>query len=399
MKAPWSRVRVAGPLSPYVGGFAEDLVLKGYAEATVAEHVRLVGQVSRWMNDQSLATCDLTPARVEGFAQIRIDRLARRPLGPLLDYLRRTRLVPPPATPEPTVSGLGGLLGAYRQYLLDERGLVETTVRDYERRARVFLSQRTSGGERPFEGLTAAEIHEFVLRQCKRQSVGSAKCVTKALRSLLRFAYMAGWTATQLATAVPTVANWQASALPRALDAQRVGLLLESCDRSAATGRRDYAILQLLARLGLRAGEVAGLELGDVSWRRGELMIRGKGRRQEHLPLPVDVGEALYEYLRHGRPRAECRRLFLRARAPHGGLTVAAIECIVRLACARAGLPGVGPHRLRHTAATEMLRNGASLLEIGQVLRHRSQATTAIYAKVDRSALRGLAQVWPGGGA
>ena len=158
---------MAGPLSPYVGGFAEDLVLEGYAEATVAEHVRLVGQVSRWMNDQSLETCDLTPARVEEFAQIRIDRLARRPLDPLLDYLRRTQLVPPPAMPEPTVSALGGLLAAYRQYLLDERGLVETTVRDYERRASVFVSQRTSGGERPFEGLTAAEIHEFVLHQMR----------------------------------------------------------------------------------------------------------------------------------------------------------------------------------------------------------------------------------------
>ncbi|MDQ6671679.1 MAG: tyrosine-type recombinase/integrase [Chloroflexota bacterium] len=247
--------------------------------------------------------------------------------------------------------------------------------------------------------MTAAEINQFVLRECQQRSVGSAKCLTKALRSLLRFAYVEGWTATALATAVPTVANWQASELPRALDAQRVALLVESCDRTTATGRRDYAILHLLARLGLRAGEVTGLELGDVSWRRGELLIRGKGRRQEHLPLPVDVGEAVCDYLSHGRPGAECRRLFLRARAPTSGLTVAAIECIVRLACARAGLPGVGPHRLRHTAATEMLRNGASLLEIGQVLRHRSQATTAIYAKVDRSALRGLAQPWPGGDA
>jgi integrase/recombinase XerD len=399
MKAAWSRVPVAGPLAPYVGGFAEDLAIKGYAESTVAEHVRLIAQLSRWMANQPLETGELTPARVEQFVQVRTDRLAHRPLEPLLDYARRMRLVPALAPPVPTVSVIDGPLGRYRQYLLDERGLVETTVREYERRARVFLSQRTSRSELPFEGLTAAEIKQFVLRECERRSVGSAKCLTKALRSLLRFAFVEGWTATDLTTAVPAVANWQASALPRALDARRVALLVGSCDRSTATGRRDYAILHLLTRLGLRAGEVAGLELGDVSWRRGELLIRGKGRRQEQLPLPVDVGEAVCDYLRHGRPRAECRRLFLRARAPICGLTVAAIECVVRLACVRAGLPAVGPHRLRHTAATEMLRNGASLLEIGQVLRHRSQATTAIYAKVDRSALRDLAQPWPGGDA
>jgi site-specific recombinase XerD len=390
-------VRVAGPLAPYADGFAEDLAVKGYAASTVAEHVRLIAQLSRWMADQSLEVGELKPSGVEQFVQVRTDRLAHRPLEPLLDYLRRIGLVPPPARPappEPTV--VGGLLSIYRRYLLDERGLLETTVQDYERRARVFLSQRTSRSELPFNDLTAAEIKQFVLRECERRSVGSAKCLTKALRSLLRFAFVEGWTATDLTTAVPAVANWQASALPRALDAQRVALLVGSCDRSTATGRRDYAILHLLTRLGLRAGEVAGLELGDVSWRRGELLIRGKGRRQERLPLPVDVGEALCDYLRHGRPRAECRRLFLRARAPICGLTVAAIECVVRLACIRAGLPAVGPHRLRHTAATEMLRNGASLLEIGQVLRHRSQATTAIYAKVDRSALRGLAQPWPG---
>jgi len=282
MKAAWSGVSVAGPLASYVGGFAADLAVKGYAESTVAEHVRLIAQLSRWMANQSLDTGELTAARVEQFVQVRTDRLVHRPLEPLLDYLRRVRLVPPPAPLEPTVSVMGGLLGSYRRYLLDERGLVDTTVREYERRARVFLAQRTGSSERPFDGLTAAEINQFVLRECQRRSVGSAKCLTKALRSLLRFAYVEGWTATELATAVPTVANWQASALPRALDAQRVALLEESCDRTTATGRRDYAILHLLARLGLRAGEVAGLELGDVSWRRGELLIRGKGRRQEY---------------------------------------------------------------------------------------------------------------------
>lgn len=399
MREAWSRVPVSGPLAPYVRGFAEELAAKGYAELTVAEHVRLTAQLSRWMAKQTLETGDLSAARVEEFVQVRPDRLMHRPLAPLLIYLRQMRLVPAPAPPVPTVSVTGRLLDGYCRYLFNERGLAETTVREYERRARLFLSQRSSESEVQLESLTAAEIKQFVLRECEWRSVGSAKCLTKALRSLLHFLFVEGWTATELATAVPAVANWRASALPRALDAQRVALLLGSCDRGTATGRRDYAILVLLARLGLRAGEVAGLELGDFGWRRGELLIRGKGRRQEHLPLPVDVGEAVCDYLRHGRARVGCRRLFLRARAPIGGLTVAAIECVVRLACARAGLPAVCPHHLRHTAATQMLRSGASLLEIGQVLRHRSQETTAIYAKVDRSALRSLAQPWPGGEA
>jgi site-specific recombinase XerD len=282
MTAAWSRVSVAGPLAPYVDGFAEELAAKGYAESTVAEHVRLIAQLSWWMAHQSLETGDLTSARMEQFVQVRTDRLVHRPLKPLLDYLRGMRVVPTPVPAEPTFSVMGGLLGSYRRYLFDERGLVETTVRDYERRARVFVSQRTSSSELPFESLTAAEIKQFVLRECERRSIGSAKCVTKALRSLLRFAFVAGWTATDMTTAVPAVASWQASGLPRALDAQRVALLVESCDRSTPTGRREYAILHLLARLGLRAGEVAGLDLDDVSWRRGELLIRGKGRRQEH---------------------------------------------------------------------------------------------------------------------
>jgi integrase len=185
--------------------------------------------------------------------------------------------------------------------------------------------------------------------------------------------------------------------LPRALEGELVARLLAGCNRQSATGRRDYAILLLLVRLGLRAGEVAALELEDIDWRQGEVTVRGKGHRHERLPLPVDVGEALVEYLRQGRPRHECPKLFMRAQAPYAGLVSSAVTTVVYLACDRAGLPHVGAHRLRHTAATEMLRGGARLSEVEQVLRHRSLATTAIYAKVDRVALRSLAQPWPGG--
>jgi len=200
----------------------------------------------------------------------------------------------------------------------------------------------------------------------------------------------------QLAAAVPTVAGWRLAGLPTAFGRQEVARLLASCDRRRTFGRRDFAGLGLLTRLGLRAGEVAALELPDIDWRRGEVVIRGKGRRQERLPLPVDVGEAIVGWLRKGRPHCECTKVFTRVRAPHRGLTSGGVSAIVRAACARAGLPEVNAHRLRHTAATEMLRAGAGLAEVGQVLRHASLLTTSIYAKVDRTALRSLAQPWPG---
>ena len=200
-----------------------------------------------------------------------------------------------------------------------------------------------------------------------------------------------------LVWAVPSVADLRDRALPRGLEPGAVRKLLASCDRRRLVGRRDYAILLLLARLGLRAGEIAALELDDVDWRRGLLLVHGKGARQDVLPLPADVGEAIVGYLRR-RPRCKCRALFLRVTAPRREMNRSTIGWVVRGACDRAGLPRVGPHRLRHTAATDMLRAGASLAEIGQVLRHREQRTTAIYAKVDRARLRALARPWPSSG-
>jgi integrase len=211
---------------------------------------------------------------------------------------------------------------------------------------------------------------------------------------LLRYLHVAGLISAPLVWAVPSVADLRDRSLPRGLERAAVRRLLASCDRRRLVGRRDYAILLLLSRLGLRAGEVAGMRLDDVDWRRGELLVRGKGNRQDVLPLPVDVGEAMVSYLRR-RPRCECRALFLRVTAPRAAMDRCTVAWVVRAACDRAGLPRVGAHRLRHTAATEMLRAGASLAEIGQVLRHRELKTTTIYAKVDRKALRPLARPWP----
>ena len=224
--------------------------------------------------------------------------------------------------------------------------------------------------------------------------MSGARDLVCALRSLLRYLHLSGLIDAPLVWAVPSVADLRDRTLPRGLEPAAIKKLLASCDRRTLIGRRDYAILLLLSRLGLRAGEVAAIELDDIDWRAGLLLVRGKGSRHDTLPLPVDVGEALVAYLRR-RPRCECRTVFLRVAAPREGMHRCTVAWVVRAACDRAGLPRVGAHRLRHTAASEMLRQGASLAEIGQVLRHREQKTTAIYAKVDRNALRALARPWP----
>lgn len=263
--------------------------------------------------------------------------------------------------------------------------------------ARLFLAGWETAGGLGLVRLSAADVSLFLARECPQRSMSGARDLVCALRSLLRYLHLAGLIEKPLVWAVPSVADLRDRTLPRGLEPAVVGKLLASCDRRRLIGRRDFAILLLLARLGLRAGEVAAIGLDDVDWRDGLLLVRGKGSRQDVLPLPVDVGQAIVAYLR-ARPRCECRALFLRVTAPREGLNRCTVAWVVRAACDRAGLPRVGAHRLRHTAATEMLRAGASLAEIGQVLRHREQKTTAIYAKVDRKALRALARPWPSPG-
>jgi site-specific recombinase XerD len=245
--------------------------------------------------------------------------------------------------------------------------------------------------------LDAFTVDAFVVAECRRRGIASAKSMVGGLRALLKFAYLNGWTPRPLASVVPAVADRSGGSLPRGLDPADVARLLSSCARDTAVGARDFAILTVLARLGLRSNEVALLELSDVDWRAGEIQVRGKGNRLERLPVPRDVGDALVDYLRRGRPRALCRQLFLRSCAPPTALSSTAVSAVVRAACRRAGVTPVGAHCLRHSVAAELLRRGAPLAEIGQLLRHKHAATTAIYAKVDRGALTGLALEWPGG--
>jgi site-specific recombinase XerD len=316
-------------------------------------------------------------------------------MEPLLAYLREMGAAPPAPL---SVAPLDVLLGQYRSWMVRERGLAESTVLRYDNTARRFLQQQAvRDGALVPAVLTGADVNAFLLRECGRVSAGSAKGRVAELRSVLRFLYLQGVTPRRLGTAVPPVGGWRLAALPPPpMSAAEVQCLLDSLERSTATGARNFAIITLIARLGLRSIEVARLELRDVDWRAGELVVRGKGRRQDRLPLLDEVGAALVAYLSRGRTPHGARHLFLTCRAPHGPIRADLVGDVVQRACLQAGLPHVSPHRLRHALAGELLRQGAGLVAISQVLRHQDLATTAVYAKVDLVALRPVARPWPG---
>jgi site-specific recombinase XerD len=389
-------------LAPYVEGLRGELERLGYTPLSAAGHVRLVAHLSRWMVRHSLPVSALTPATVDAYFAERCaagyhNSLTARSLRPLLDYLQELRAVAAPG-PVPVTSPCERLLGRYRDYLLAECGLAASTVELNVRMVLPFLADhvRAEDGQLELARLSAGEVGTFVVARSRERPRSVGRLVT-GLRSLLRFLHVDGVIDRPLAEAVPSVASWSLSSLPKALGSDQAAALLTSCDRATATGCRDFAILTLLVRLGLRAGEVAALALDDIDWRHGEITVRGKGRRHDRLPLPGDVGQAMVDYLRGARPRkAQGRTVFVRAQAPYRALTSNAVTTVVANAGRRAGLGLIGAHRLRHTAATTLLHAGGSLSEIGQVLRHRRMLTTAIYAKVDRQALRRVARPWPG---
>jgi integrase/recombinase XerD len=396
-----SQVPILGPLAPYASGFRCRLAEEGYAPVTASRLIRLMDQLSRWLEAHDLAARALTVPVVQEFLGARYGGAhggpTARTFTVLLAYLGDVGVVLPAVSSSPRAP-VSQLLEEFGTYLSRERGLAAGTVVNYQRAAGLFLCWLPAvEGRLDLMSLTAAEVSAFVLSEVPCRRRGSARNLVTGIRSLLRFLYLEERIPTPLAQGLPTAAGWSGSALPRALHEGQVARLLASCDRRRGSGRRDYAVMMLLVRLGLRAGEVAALQLGDIDWRAGEVVIHGKGRHEERLPLPVDVGEAVAGYLRRGRPVSPCRAVFLRAHAPRNGLTSGAVGDLVRAAGQRAGVAGAGAHRLRHTAATGMLRAGASLTEVALVLRHANTATTAGYAKVDHDALRALALPWPGG--
>lgn len=394
--------RKPGQLGPQVEGYRAWLTQRGYTPQTVRHMLCDLGRVGRWMAAEGLGAAQLNEDAVAAFLAAWQAAGHRRALGPramvpLLMFLREAGVVP---AAQAGTSPAEPLLERYRSWMESERGLSAATVLRYENTARRFLAeQAVAGGVFAPHSLTGADLNAFLLRECARVSAGSAKGRVAELRSLMRFLHLHGVTPVKLGGAVPPVGGWRFASVPSSMAPGDVQRLLEHTSRQGPVGVRDYAILMLLARLGLRSVEVSRLLLDDVDWRRGEIVVRGKGRREDRLPLPSDVGEALVAYLSGARPGTLSRHLFLTCKAPLGPIRADLVGDVVERACRRAGLPRVGPHRLRHALAADMLRHGAGLTAIGQVLRHRDLATTALYAKVDFTALRAVAQPWPGGAA
>ena len=391
-----------GPLTALSKGFAEDLRRQGYAPRTISEHRRLLRDLSDWLERRQLTAGDLSMVQVDGFLSDRrsagaVRHKTRKALGPTLGYLRGLGLAP--AAESPVEDGPAGeILNRYRQFLTTERGLVPVTALGYVNRLRPFLDRRLSADGLELGSLTPADVTSFVVAWCPRLNNGVAKLTVTALRSFLGFLHLDGVTERSLVHAVPKVSRRRLAGLPKGLEPDQVRRLLAACDARTPVGCRDLAILALMVRLGLRRGEAAGLGLDDIDWRAGTITLRGKSNCHERVPLPSDVGLGLAEYLSSARPAdAQGRTVFVRHLAPHHALGASRVSTIVADAARRADLGRVHAHRLRHTAATELLRAGASLPEIGQLLRHRHAVTTAIYAKVDRDTLRLIARPWPEG--
>jgi site-specific recombinase XerD len=392
-----------GPLGQHIDSYAAEIRTGGFAEPSAKRQIAVIVDFGHWLATRRINAQDITPKHFQPYlrsgARYRVRDGDLAALKRLWNLLRRQGVIPEPSMPAATP--LDRLQDEFHLYLRQERALASTTMSYYLSFAREFLAEHFDDGPVDLASLCAADVTGFVGRRAA--SLVHSKRVqqmTTSLRSFLRFARYRGDLNTDLAACVPAVASWSLSTVPKALPPAQVELVVASCDRQTAVGRRDYGILLLLARLGLRAGEVATLSLEDLDWQAGLITVRGKGGRYSQLPLPVDVGEAIADYLRHGRPRSASRSVFLRVKAPKVSFKgQEAIGSVVKHALARAGLdtPRKGAHQFRHGLASQMLRQGASLAEIGEVLRHRNPQTTTIYAKVDLASLATVALPWPGG--
>jgi site-specific recombinase XerD len=403
---PLPKRYLIGPLRPYIDRLASRLAELQYARETARLKIRVVADLSQWLERKRLGVGSLDDRLIaKFFHRRRRDVPARNgekaAVGSLLELLRDLGVL------AEKHQEVGGNLQhpteiAFGQYLKQERGLSQASLPNILPFVHRFLTDRFGTGLISLADVGPADITQFVLRYAKTMSPGRAKLLVGALRSYFRFLHLRGEIVADLSGAVPTVADWRLSSVPRSIEPQQVERLLKICDRRTATGRRDYAVLLLLARLGLRGGEVAALTLDELDWEAGQITIAGKGSRRDRLPIPQDVGEALVACLRDRPPRCSTRRVFLTSRAPVRELAAhGSVGAIVSRCLARAGIPSPqkGSHLLRHSLAVRMLRGGASLAEIGEILRHRQLDTTAIYAKVDLTALKSLAQPWPGGEA
>lgn len=392
-----------GPLGVYIDVYAARLLSEGHCYQSGARCIRVVGDFSCWLAHKRLDINAVDECSVEQYQRYRVRYrhpfVSDRPaLYRLLELLREIEAIAPLTAKVP--GPLEQIEQDFERYLSQERGLMRVTVIRHRPPLRKFLREHCAEGSTSLSRLTGVDITDFVVRHAHDQSPRSAQCMCWTLRTFTRYLLYRGYIDVDLTTAVPSVRTWRFAGLPEHLSPDQVQQVLERCDRHSSIGRRDYAVLLLLARLGLRANEIATLMLDDIDWCSGHLTVRGKGRRHASLPLLSEVGTALADYLEHGRPHTDNRRVFVRSLAPHVGFASSSgISMIAALALTRAGLDvrRKGTHIFRHSLATHLLRAGASLSEIGQVLRHQDHDTTRIYAKVDIAALSKLGLPWPGG--
>jgi integrase/recombinase XerD len=394
-----------GPISAHIPAFAAWARERGYARRSRYRQVLLASCFSRWLRQHGVGVRCISAKHPAQYLRSRARRVQihqgdAAAVRQFLDFLRHKGVVPEEKIAPCRLNPVECEIQAFQTYLRSERILAEATIVNYVPFVRGLLEDRFGNARVALPHLSAGDVVRFVQRRVPHLHLKRAKLLTTALRAFLHYARYRGDVVHDLAAAVPCVANWSMPSIPRAIPAVAVRQLLRSISRRTAVGRRDYAIVLLLARLGLRAGEVVHLELEGIDWNTGCVSIRGKGGQRTALPLPAEVGAAIAAYLQHGRPQSASRRVFLRAKAPiRGFLDQRAVGSLVRNTLARAGIntPSKGAHQFRHALATQMLRHGASLTEIGQVLRHRDPQTTTIYVKVDLDGLRPLALRWPGG--
>jgi integrase/recombinase XerD len=392
--------RRTGPLGTHLDELADHFANQGYSRFHGRYQLKLASDFGRWLERRRLPLDEMDPARWKVFMLER--RRHRAPCGGarvfkiLRALYRRKRLVVIEPLSERTP--VKRLMRRYEQYLWEDRRIAAVTSQRYASLVEPWLKERFGAEPVLLSTLSAAEVVDYIRRRSDTMSRKTAKLLVCSLRSFLRYARFRGYIRCDLAIGIPPMAVWSRTGIPRGIAQEQIRAVLACCDRRSPGGRRDYAVLLLLARLGLRAGEIAALTLDDIDWEQGRIGVRGKGSSNQ-LPLPADVGNAIARYLRRGRPRADGRHLFFNRRAPIMGVTRGTVLAIVNRALKRAGVesPGKGCHQFRHAFATEMLRRGASLSEIGELLRHRHVQTTTIYAKVDLGALRTLAQPWLGG--
>ena len=394
------RVEVAGPLAPFACGIEEVLLAEGYRDESVRILMRLVADVSLWLGERRLGAADLRTDVIDEFftggGGRRRQRVSPRSLRVIVAHLCSLGVLASSGEPKfGRTRAEAELLEAFGKWCVAQRGLTTTTTDQYVGRAAVFLRMWRPDGYIRIAELDGRAVLATVRAASEVMPAPSLRCTVTALRSFLRFVFVTGRVSVPLVRAVPALKSWPRTALPSAIPASEARALVAGCDTAAGRGRRDAAVLLILVRLGLRAAEVARLQLDDIDWHRGEVTIRGKGGQDDVLPLPVEVGEAIVAYLRDARPASSSRAVFLTALAPIRPLSSDGVALVVRRACGRAGVSTIGPHRLRHTLATETLRAGAPMAEVAQLLRHADQATSSIYAAADVSAVAALATPWP----